>query len=91
MAVRRGSITTTLVPRVARAACIRWNNTGWHQARLLPTSTIRSASSRSSYVLGITSAPIPRICPDTADDMHSRELVSMLALPMNPFISVLAT
>jgi anaerobic selenocysteine-containing dehydrogenase len=26
----------------------------------------------------------------TADDMHSRELVSMFAAPINPFISLLA-
>ncbi len=49
VAVRRGSITTTRMSgRAARAAAMRWNSTGWHQAVLLPTSTSRSASSRSS-------------------------------------------
>ena len=31
------------------------------------------------------------VYPATEDAMHSRELVSMLALPMKPFISLLAT
>ena len=34
--------------RARLAASRRWNSTGWHQARLLPTSTTRSASSKSS-------------------------------------------
>jgi hypothetical protein len=37
------------------------------------------------------SEPNARICPATDDAMHSRELVSMFAVPMNPFISLLAT
>ena len=49
VAVRRGSMTTTRIEgRIALAAATRWNSTGWHQARLLPTSTRRSALSRSS-------------------------------------------
>ena len=48
VAVARGSMTTTFVPRASRAATSRWNSTGWHQARLEPTSTTRSASSMSS-------------------------------------------
>ena len=49
VSVRRGSITTIFIVGRARfAASRRWNNTGWHQARLLPTSTTRSASSKSS-------------------------------------------
>ena len=35
----RGSIATIFVPRFSRAASRRWNSTGWHQARLEPTST----------------------------------------------------
>ena len=46
--VRRGSITTSLVPRLARASTMRRNRIGWHQAVFEPTSTMRSASSRSS-------------------------------------------
>ena len=91
LAVRRGSITTTRVPRATRAACSRWCSTGWHQARLLPTSTTRSACSRSSYTPGTTSAPNARTCPATELAMHSREFVSMLAVPTKPFMSLLAT
>ncbi|CAH0222917.1 hypothetical protein ROS9278_02454 [Roseomonas sp. CECT 9278] len=49
VAVRRGSTTMTCIEgRAAFAAVTRWNSTGWHQARLLPTSTMVSASSRSA-------------------------------------------
>ena len=48
VSVRRGSITTSFVPRATRAASIRCQITGWHQAAFDPTSTMRSASSRSS-------------------------------------------
>ena len=34
--------------RAALAASIRWNRTGWHQARFDPTSPTRSACSRSA-------------------------------------------
>src|SRR5207302_82290 len=39
--VMRGSITTTLVPRLSLAAARRWYSTGWHQAALLPTADLR--------------------------------------------------
>ncbi len=35
-------------PRCCLLASMRWYSTGWHQAALEPTSTRRSASSRSS-------------------------------------------
>ncbi len=35
-------------PRCCLLAIMRWYSTGWHQAALEPTSTSRSASSRSS-------------------------------------------
>jgi hypothetical protein len=37
------------------------------------------------------SSPKARRWPATDEAMHSRELVSMLAEPMKPFISLLAT
>ena len=37
------------------------------------------------------SSPNARLCAATALDMHRRLLVSILALPMKPFISLLAT
>ncbi len=40
---------------------------------------------------GTVSAPKARLWPATDDAMQSRELVSMLAEPMKPFISLLAT
>ena len=92
VAVRRGSTTTTdICGRAALAAASRWNSTGWHQARLAPTRTTRSASSRSSYRPGTVSDPNARLWPATDDAMHRREFVSMLAEPMKPFISLLAT
>jgi hypothetical protein len=45
----------------------------------------------SSYEPGTKSSPKARMCPATEEAMHSRELVSILALPMNPFISLFAT
>ena len=48
VSVRRGSITTMRAPRCCLLASMRWYSTGWHQAALEPTSTRRSASSRSS-------------------------------------------
>ncbi len=43
-----GRCTMRIPARAARAAAMRWYRTGWHQARLEPTSTTRSACSRSS-------------------------------------------
>ena len=40
---------------------------------------------------GTVSAPKARRWPATDEAMHRRELVSMLAEPMKPFISLLAT
>ena len=40
---------------------------------------------------GTVSEPKARRWPATDDAMHSRELVSTLAEPMKPFISLLAT
>ena len=40
---------------------------------------------------GTVSEPKARRWPATDDAMHSRELVSILAEPMKPFISLLAT
>jgi hypothetical protein len=92
VSVRRGSITTTRSAGLARlAASRRWNSTGWHQARLLPTRTTSSASSKSSYRPGTVSLPKTRLWPATDEAMQSRELVSMLAVPMKPLISLLAT
>ena len=48
VSVRRGSITTMRAPRACLLASMRWNSTGWHHAALEPTSTSRSAWSRSS-------------------------------------------
>ena len=91
VSVRRGSITTIFIAGRARlAASSRWNSTGWHQARLLPTSTTRSASSKSSYRPGTVSLPKARLWPATEEAMQSRELVSMLAVPRKPLISLLA-
>jgi hypothetical protein len=42
-------------------------------------------------VPGTVSAPKARRWPATEEAMHSRELVSTLAEPMKPFISLLAT
>jgi hypothetical protein len=48
VAVTRGSMTTTFGAALGRFCWMRWKRTGWHQAVLEPTSTIRSAQSRSS-------------------------------------------
>src|ERR1700722_7993208 len=45
----------------------------------------------ASYVPGTTSAPKALRWPATEEAMQRRELVSMLADPMKPFISLLAT
>jgi hypothetical protein len=42
-------------------------------------------------VPGTVSAPNARLWPATEDAMQSRELVSMFAELMNPFISLFAT
>ncbi len=52
---------------------------------------MRSAESRSSYAPGTVSEPNARLWPTTDDAMQRRELVSTLAEPIKPFISLLGT
>ncbi len=79
-------------PRSALLASMRWNSTGWHHAALEPTKHQQIGFLEILIAAGYgVSAPKARRWPATDDDMHNRELVSTLALPMKPFISLLAT
>jgi len=78
----------------ARSRAVVFNGTGPAPAAATPdryAGEIPRTGPLSVSVPGTVSAPNARRWPATEEAMHSRELVSTLALPMNPFISLLAT
>ena len=93
VSVQRGSATITVTRSVSASLRrrIRLNVIGWQSAVFVPIRKKQSASSMSAYAVGGPSAPSERVYPAAAEAMHSREFVSKLLVPMNPFVSLPAT